>query len=67
MTAMVVPYVGIPEGQSLSAHLLLVIHPRFVTSYPVVGLYDASRGVNIHKAISYSHTVSFITLSFILR
>ena len=53
MTANIAPSAAIPEGSSLSAHLLPVIHPRSVTSYPVIGLYDAARGVKMYKVISY--------------
>ena len=57
MTANIAPSAAIPEDSSLSAHLLPVIHPRFVTSYSVIRLYDAARGVKIFKVISYPYII----------
>ena len=57
MTANIAPSAAIPEGPSLSAHLLPVIHARSVTSYPVDRLYDAARDVKIYKVISYPHII----------
>ena len=55
MTANVAASAEIPEGLSRSAHLFSVINPRLIPSYPVVRLYEAARGTEIHRVIPNPH------------